>query len=80
MEKQAKTTQILDGAYEVLYVVPGLIGYKGGKVDLSKINAAQAEKLVAQGFPYLRKVAASKKAVAVEEEPKALPAVDEKKK
>lgn len=52
----AKNTKILDGTYEVLGIVPGLVGYAGGKVDLSKITAAQAEKLVAQGFPYMRKV------------------------
>ena len=55
MKKRAKGTPILNGAYEVLHVVPGPIGYKTGTVDLSRITAAQAEKLVAQGFPYLRK-------------------------
>lgn len=57
----AKETLILDGTYAVIGLVPGKVGYKGGMVDLSKINAAQAEKLVAQGFPYLRKVEKSSK-------------------
>mgnify|MGYP005753781945 CR=1 FL=1 len=60
----AKNTAILDGAYEVIGIKPGPVGYKGGTVDLSKITASQAEKLVAQGFPYLRKV--DKKATKAE--------------
>ena len=51
----AKHTPILDGAYEVIGIVPGKVGYKGSEVDLSQISAAQAEKLVAQGFPYQKK-------------------------
>jgi hypothetical protein len=63
----AKNTLILDGAYEVLGLTPGPVGYKGGEVDLSVITVAQAEKLVKQGFPYLRKVeAAGKKAAEAE--------------
>lgn len=54
----AKNTLILDGTYEVLGLVPGPVGYKDGTVDLSTIDAAQAEKLIAQKFPYLRKVQA----------------------
>lgn len=52
----AKHTKILDGAYEVLGLVPGPVGYKSGIVDLSKITAAEAAELVRSGFPYLRKV------------------------
>jgi hypothetical protein len=63
----AKNTPILNGAFEVIGIVPGLVGYKKGYVDLSKINAAEAEKLVKQGFPYLRKV---EKQVKKLEEPK----------
>lgn len=53
---------ILDGAYEVLGLVPGPVGYKGGTVDLSRIDAAKAEELIAQNFPYLRKVTKAKAA------------------
>ncbi len=52
----AKHTAILDGAYEVVGIVPGKVGYKGSEVDLTQITAAQADKLVTQGFPYLKKV------------------------
>lgn len=51
-----KNTKILDGAYEVVGLVPGPVGYKKGIVDLSKISVSEAEKLVAMGFPYLKKV------------------------
>lgn len=64
----AKNTLILNGTYEVLGLVPGPVGYKGGEVDLSQITSAQAEKLVAQKFPYLRKVEPSKKAVPIDKE------------
>lgn len=65
----AKNTAILDGAYEVIGIKPGPVGYKGGEVDLSRITAAQAEKLVKQEFPYLRKVEkAAKKAAEAEPE------------
>ena len=60
----AKNTPILDGAYEVVGLVPGPVGYKGQTVDLSKITPARAESLVKQGFPYLRKV--EKKATKAE--------------
>ncbi|PRY90587.1 hypothetical protein [Mongoliibacter ruber] len=56
--KKPKTTPILDGAYLVVGIVPGLCGTKLGMVDLSKINAAKAEQLLAIGFPYLRKAPA----------------------
>jgi len=52
----AKNTPILDGAYEVLGLVPGRVGWSSGVVDLSKITAKQAEKLIEEKFPYLRKV------------------------
>lgn len=65
----AKNTAILEGAYEVIGIKPGPVGYKGGEVDLSRITAAQAEKLIAQKFPYLRKVEkAAKKAAEAEQE------------
>lgn len=52
-----KTTPILDGAYEVVGVVPGPIAFKTfGIIDLSKIKADKAEALVKAGCPYLRKV------------------------
>lgn len=52
-----KTTAILDGAYEVVGLVPGPIGYKDfGIVDLSKLTEDKAEKLVKAGCPYLKKV------------------------
>ena len=51
-----KGTPILDGAYEVLHVKPGVIGYGKSFVDLSKLTPAKAEELVKQGCPYLRKV------------------------
>ena len=55
-----KNTAILGGAYEVIGLVPGKVGWIGGVVDLSKITAEQAEKLIEEGFPYLQK--AEKKA------------------
>ncbi len=51
-----KKQLILDGAFEVVGLIPGPVGYKSGVVDLSKIGAPEAEKLVKDGFPYLRKV------------------------
>lgn len=51
-----KNTPILNGAYEVIGVIPGEIGYRGRKVDLSKIDSKTAAALVKEGFPYLRKV------------------------
>lgn len=53
----AKVTKILDGKYEVLGVKPGPIGTFMGVVDLSKIDEATAERLVARGSSYLRKAA-----------------------
>lgn len=50
-----KHATILGGAYEVVGVVPGEIGYKGGSVDLRTIDEAHAAKLVKAGFPYLKK-------------------------
>jgi hypothetical protein len=52
----AKPSYILGGAYEVIGVIPGEIGYKGGSVDLRRIDEAHAAKLVKAGFPYLKKV------------------------
>lgn len=52
-----KGTPILNGAYEVILVKPGVIGYGKSFVDLSKLTPAKAEELVKQGCPYLRKVA-----------------------
>jgi hypothetical protein len=52
----AKNTPILDGAYEVVGLVPGKVGWTSGVVDLRKIKAEQAEQLIAEGFPYLKKV------------------------
>ena len=51
-----KNTKILDGAYEVVGLVPGPVGYKNGVVDLSKITATEADELITMGFPYLKKV------------------------
>jgi hypothetical protein len=62
----AKNTAILGGAYEVLGLVPGKVGWIGGVVDLSKINTEQAEQLIQEGFPYLKKV--EKKAKAEKED------------
>ena len=50
-----KHTPILGGAYEVVGVKPGLIGYQGGKVDLSKVSEAKAAQLVKDGCPYIVK-------------------------
>jgi hypothetical protein len=36
--------------------VPGVIGWKRGYVDLSKVSVSEAEKLVKEGFPYLKKM------------------------
>jgi len=49
-------TLILDGAYEVLYVKPGVIGFGKSFVDLRKLTPEKAEQLVKAGCPYLRKV------------------------
>lgn len=52
-----KLSAALDGKYEAVGVVPGEItGKKFGTVDLRSISLEQAEKLVAAGFPYLKKV------------------------
>ncbi len=51
-----KGTAILDGAYEVLHVKPGVIGFGKSFVDLGKLTPAKAEELVKAGCPYLRKV------------------------
>ncbi|MFN3802180.1 hypothetical protein [Belliella pelovolcani] len=56
MDKKKKTTPILDGTYEVVGLVPGPCATKFGVVDLSKIKADMAKKLVEANFPYLRKV------------------------
>lgn len=55
-----KNQTILDGAYEVLHVVPGPIGYKRNLIDLRTISVQQAEELIKQGFPYLKKVIKAK--------------------
>lgn len=54
-----KTTPILDGAYEVIGIKPGPVGYKRGTVNLEHISEKEAENLVKQGFPYLRKGAST---------------------
>lgn len=67
----AASTPILNGAYEVVGVVPGPIGYKNfGIVDLSKLTPAKAEQLVKAGCPYLRKVKVPVKEKPVEAEKK----------
>lgn len=53
----SKTTPILDGAYEVVGILPGLVGTPIGEVDLNTIPAETAEKLIALKFPYLKKAA-----------------------
>jgi hypothetical protein len=53
--EKKKTTPILNGAYEVIGIVPGPIGTPIGEVDLSRIPVAIAEKLVAMNNPYIRK-------------------------
>jgi len=63
-----KGTPILEGAYEVLHVKPGVIGYGKSFVDLSKLTPAKAEELVKAGCPYLRKV--EKKAAPSKEKEK----------
>jgi hypothetical protein len=63
--KNTKTTPILNGAYEVIGLVPGLCGSVFGMVDLSRIKADMAEKLIKAGFPYLRRSVAKKSKRAV---------------
>lgn len=50
-----KSTPILDGAYEVIGIVPGKVGCPLGEVDLSRLTPELAEKLIAIKLPYLRK-------------------------
>ncbi|MBD3627609.1 hypothetical protein [Cyclobacterium sp.] len=64
----SKVTKILDGKYEVLGVKPGPIGTFMGIVDLSKIDEATAERLVARGSSYLRKAKPSGKKIKDKEE------------
>lgn len=56
-----KTTPILNGAYEVVGIVPGQVGTPLGMLDLSKINAGTADKLIALKVPYLKKADPAKK-------------------
>lgn len=54
----AQNTLILNGTYEVIGVVPGVVGCPLGEVDLSRLTPELAEKLIAIKLPYLRKVEA----------------------
>jgi hypothetical protein len=56
-----KSTPILDGAYEVIGIVPGKVGCPLGEVDLSRLTPELAEKLIAIKLPYLRRVEAKPK-------------------
>jgi hypothetical protein len=56
MAKHIKTTPILDGAYEIVGIVPGLVGTPIGMVDLSKLTIERAERLISIGMPYIRRV------------------------
>lgn len=64
-----KTTPILNGAYEVVGIVPGPIGTPIGMVDLSRIPEPTAERLVALGIPYLKKAAKARKTKEESTEP-----------
>lgn len=55
-----KSTPILDGAYEVIGIVPGKVGCPLGEVDLSRLTPEMAEKLIAIKLPYLRRAVEAK--------------------
>lgn len=52
-----KLSPELDGKFIAVGVLPGVItGKKYGTVDLRTISLEKAEKLVKEGFPYLKKI------------------------
>jgi hypothetical protein len=58
-----KLSPALDGKFIAVGVLPGVItGKKYGTVDLRTISLAKAEKLVNEGFPYLKKIEKAPKA------------------
>jgi hypothetical protein len=67
-----KTTPILNDAYEVVGVIPGLVGSPIGLVDLSKITVSKAEQLVDLGFPYLKKASPKPKKKKIDPDPDTL--------
>lgn len=56
-KEQAKASRHIEGKYAVVGVIPGPIHTKKhGTVDLRSVSESVAEKLVKEGFPYLKKV------------------------
>jgi hypothetical protein len=58
MEKQTETHEIspeIKDQFEVIKVQPGEVGWKGKIYDLRNITLEQADKLVEEKFPYLKK-------------------------
>jgi hypothetical protein len=56
-KEQAKVSRHIEGKYTVVGVFPGPIHTKKyGTVDLRSISESMAEKLVKEGFRYLKKV------------------------
>lgn len=60
-----KMSAALEGKFQVVGVLPGVVaGKKFGMVDLRTISLEKAEKLVKEGFPYLKKIEKPLKAEA----------------
>jgi hypothetical protein len=65
MRETVKASPALEGKFEVIGVVPGLINVPHyGNVDLRSVSLELAEKLYADGCPYLKKVADKKTKLA----------------
>jgi hypothetical protein len=61
MKEVVKPSPALEGKFEVIGVVPGLINVPNyGNVDLRWVSLELAEKLYAEGCPYLKKVSERK--------------------
>lgn len=62
-KEDPKLSPALEGKFIAVGVVPGVItGKKYGTVDMRTMSLEKAEKLVALGFPYLKKVEKAAKA------------------
>lgn len=60
MEKQKETPKIspaIEGQFEMVGILPGIVIIKGQEVDFTKISLEQAEELHKNGCRYLKKKA-----------------------
>lgn len=58
----AELSEHIKDDYSIVHVVPGVLIFKGEKVDLRTISKAKADELVNQGFRYLKKKRKRRKA------------------